>query len=243
MPLRRGSFGSNKRHGDNCRHEKQNKHIDVQQGKPRISSEIQRKQVYARRVSCCRNIERFCGDGVPAHQRPSVRCNGIWLVASFLQSSIQVQSQCPAVQWLTFPTWPSSLPSWARRTPLSRSDNTVITTAARPLPKYERGEWGSKDVWRERMTRRTCGCKNHLQNHPIHQCAAPQFWPFCCWSPERNELYACRRPPPLRLAQLLRYQPPAKSRRSPRLAIWSPQVTCSLGERDRHSLRRRYFGW
>lgn len=101
--------------------------------------------------------------------------------------------------------------------------------------------WECWVVWCERTARRMRGCGEHLQGHPIHRCAAPPFWPFCCWSPERNEPYACRRWPPLRLARLLHYQPPAKSRRSPRLAIWSPQVTYSFGGRDRHPLRRHYF--
>lgn len=46
-----------------------------------------------------------CRDSAAAHQRPSVCCNIIWLGESFLQSSIQVQSQHPAVQWVTFIAW------------------------------------------------------------------------------------------------------------------------------------------
>lgn len=39
-----------------------------------------------------------------AHQGPSGRCNVIWLDVSLLLSNIQVQSQHPAVEWLTFTT-------------------------------------------------------------------------------------------------------------------------------------------
>lgn len=49
-------------------------------------------------ISSCHSVVRFCcSDSDAAHQRPSVCCNVIWLGASFLQSSIQVQSQRPAV--------------------------------------------------------------------------------------------------------------------------------------------------
>lgn len=108
-------------------------------------------------------------------------------------------------------------------------------------------------IWECRaVNQRQCGVRTararhgkgeHLQGHPVHRCAAPPFWPFCCWSPERNELYACRRRPPLPLARLLHCRPPAKSRRSPKPAIWFPQAKCSFGLRDRHSFRRLYTLW
>lgn len=84
----------------------------------------------AKSVVCC-----CCCDSDVAHQRPCVCCNVIWLGASSLQCSIQVQSQRPAVQWLTFTTWPlhpSTLRSCARPTALSCTDSTVLTTTAGP---------------------------------------------------------------------------------------------------------------
>lgn len=70
-----------------------------------------------------------------------------------------------------------------------------------------------------------------LQNRPVHRCVARQFWPSCCWSPGRNGLCAGRRRQLPRPSQPLLYQLTAKSHRSLRPAVWSPQVRCSFSDK------------
>lgn len=48
------------------------------------------------------SVFSYNNGSVAAHQNASVCCNVIWLGVGILQSNIQVQFQCPAVQCLTF---------------------------------------------------------------------------------------------------------------------------------------------
>lgn len=64
--------------------------------------------------------------------------------------------------------------------------------------------------------------------HPVRRCAAPPFWPACCWSPGRSGPCACRTTPRPRPDRLRRSPPTARSRRSRRRAASSPRATYSF---------------
>lgn len=187
-----------------------------------------RNTVYMTMVSSCYSVECFCcNDSDAAHQRPSVCCNVIWLGASFLQSRVQVQSQRPAVQWLTFTTWPLQPPPILCQIDTAKLHWQHCDNDSSEHETPKRDFCASTDVWC--VPNVLC---EHSQGRPVRQCAAPQFWPSCCWSPGRSGLYAGRRPLQPRPALPLLYQLTAKSHRSQRPAVWSPQATYSFSERE-----------
>lgn len=172
-------------------------------------------------VSRCQSDVCFCcSDSDAAHQRPSVCCNVIWLGASFLQSGIQVQSQRPAVQCLTFTTWPLRPPILCQ-----------IDTAKMHFD-YDSSKHDAPERFFFFLVHAlACFLWEHLQSHPTHQCAAPPFWPSCYWSPGRTGLYAGKRRQPPPPVQPLLYRPTAGSHRSQRPAVWSPRAMYSFSER------------
>lgn len=144
-----------------------------------------------------------------------------------------MQASCSAafrfnLNVLLFNSWhlqpDPSTPPCSRRTRLSCTDNTVLTTAASTMPRNAI----RAVVWCDRANTVVCQCSKHLQGRPVHRCAAPPFWPSCCWSPGRSEPYACRRQQLPRPVRLLLDPLLARSHRSQRPKVWSPQATYSF---------------